>query len=81
VVAAIAEDGSEAVAIPGEVGKAADIVSMFMAVDRQFGRLDGLVNNAGIVDYPQRVDEMSVVRIERMRRGNVTGSILCSAEA
>ncbi|WP_027666878.1 SDR family oxidoreductase [Rhizobium leguminosarum] len=81
VVAAIVEDGGEAVAIQGDVGKAADIASMFTAVDRHFGRLDGLVNNAGIVDYPQRVDEMSVERIERMLRVNVTGSILCAAEA
>ncbi|PDT17146.1 NAD(P)-dependent oxidoreductase [Rhizobium sp. J15] len=81
VVAAIAASGGEAMAIEGNVGKAGDIVSMFAAVDRHFGRLDGLVNNAGIVDYPQRVDEMSVERIERMLRVNVTGSILCAAEA
>jgi len=81
VVASITEGGGEALAIQGDVGKAADIVSMFTAVDRHFGRLDGLVNNAGIVDYPQRVDEMSAERIERMLRINVTGSMLCAAEA
>ena len=81
VVAAIAASGGEAIAIEGDVGKAGDIVSMFAAVDRHFGRLDGLVNNAGIVDYTQRVDEMPVERIERMLRVNVTGSILCAAEA
>ncbi|MBB3354807.1 SDR family oxidoreductase [Rhizobium lentis] len=81
VVAAVAADGGEAVAIQGDVGKAADIAAMFAAVDRHFGRLDGLVNNAGIVDYPQRVDEMSMERVERMLRVNVTGSILCAGEA
>ncbi|WP_434711595.1 SDR family oxidoreductase [Rhizobium sp. YTUHZ045] len=81
VVAAITEAGGEAVAIQGDVGKAADIAAMFAAVDRHFGRLDGLVNNAGIVDYPQRVDEMSMERVERMLRVNVTGSILCAGEA
>ncbi|EJT03572.1 SDR family oxidoreductase [Rhizobium sp. CCGE 510] len=81
VVAAIAEGGGAAVAIEGDVGKAADIVAMFAAVDRHFGRLDGLVNNAGVVDYPQRVDEMAAERIERMMRINVTGSMLCAAEA
>ncbi|MBP2443366.1 SDR family oxidoreductase [Rhizobium leguminosarum] len=81
VVAAIAEGGGEAVAIAGDVGRAADIVAMFAAVDRHFGRLDGLVNNAGVVDYPQRVDEMAAERIERMMRINVTGSMLCAAEA
>ncbi|KPH09291.1 SDR family oxidoreductase [Rhizobium acidisoli] len=81
VVASIVEHGGEAVAIEGDVGKAADIAAMFAAVDGHFGRLDGLVNNAGIVDYPQRVDEMSAERIERMLCVNVTGSMLCAAEA
>jgi NAD(P)-dependent dehydrogenase (short-subunit alcohol dehydrogenase family) len=81
VVSTIEADGGAAFAIKGDVGNAGDIVAMFRAVDDRFGRLDGLVNNAGIVDAPARVDEMSVERIERMMRINVTGSVLCAAEA
>lgn len=81
VVSEIKKAGGDAVAIKGDVGNAADIVSMFEAVDKHFGRLDGLVNNAGIVDYVARVDEMSAERLERMMRINVTGSILCAGEA
>ena len=81
VVSEIKKAGGDAIAIKGDVGNAADIVSMFEAVDRYFGRLDGLVNNAGIVDHTARVDEMSVDRLERMMRINVTGSILCAGEA
>jgi NAD(P)-dependent dehydrogenase (short-subunit alcohol dehydrogenase family) len=81
VIEAITADGGEAIAVKGDVGDAADITSMFEIVDRHFGRLDGLVNNAGIIDTAQRVDEMSVGRIERMMRVNVIGSILCAAEA
>jgi len=81
VVAEIKAVGGEAIAVQADVGNAAEIASMFQAVDKHFGRLDGLVNNAGIVDMPQRLDEMSVERIERMMRINVTGSILCAAEA
>jgi NAD(P)-dependent dehydrogenase (short-subunit alcohol dehydrogenase family) len=81
VVAEIEKAGGEAIAIQGDVGNAADIVSMFETVDRHFGRLDGLVNNAGIVDYIARVDEMSAERLERMMRINVTGSILCAGQA
>ncbi len=73
VVAEIKAAGGEAIAVQADVGNAAEIVSMFQAVDKHFGRLDGLVNNAGIVDMPQRIDEMSVERIERMMRINVTG--------
>ena len=81
IVSDVKTEGGNAIAIKGDVGSAQDIVSMFQAVDRHFGRLDGLVNNAGIVDAKQRVDEMSVERLERMMRVNVTGSILCAAEA
>ena len=81
VVSEIKGKGGDAIAMKGDVGNAADIAAMFQAVDRHFGRLDGMVNNAGIVDQPQRVDEMSVERIERMMRINITGSILCAAEA
>ncbi|MBB3444721.1 SDR family oxidoreductase [Rhizobium sp. BK379] len=81
VVSEIKKAGGDAIAIRGDVGNAADIVSMFEVVDKHFGRLDGLVNNAGIVDYTARVDEMSADRLERMMRINVTGSILCAGEA
>ncbi len=81
VVAAIVEGGGSAIALRGDVGSDADIKAMFAAIDRAFGRLDGLVNNAGIVGPTQRVDEMSVERLERMFRINVTGSILCAGQA
>ncbi len=81
VVSEIKKAGGDAIAIKGDVGNAGDIVSMFAAVDSHFGRLDGLVNNAGVVDRVARVDEMSAERLERMMRINVTGSILCAGEA
>ncbi|RUW98685.1 SDR family NAD(P)-dependent oxidoreductase, partial [Mesorhizobium sp. M8A.F.Ca.ET.023.01.1.1] len=50
LVAEIKAGGGDAVAVRGDVGKETDIVAMFGAVDRAFGRLDAFVNNAGIVD-------------------------------
>ncbi|PBC05725.1 glucose 1-dehydrogenase [Mesorhizobium sp. WSM3860] len=73
--------GSEAFAVKGDVGNEADVVAMFEAVDKAFGRLDAFVNNAGIVDVKARVDEMSAERVERMMRINVVGSFLCAREA
>ncbi|KSV84629.1 glucose-1-dehydrogenase [Sinorhizobium sp. Sb3] len=81
VVGAIEAAGGSAIAVQGDVGSEADIQAMFAAVDAAFGRLDGLVNNAGIVGPTARIDEMSVERLERMFRINVTGSIRCAAEA
>ncbi|UCI30702.1 SDR family oxidoreductase [Mesorhizobium sp. B4-1-4] len=81
LVAEIEAAGGEAFAVKGDVGNESDIMAMFEAVDRAFGRLDAFVNNAGIVDVKARVDEMDVARLERMMRINVVGSFLCAREA
>ena len=81
VVGTIVDAGGVAIAIPGDVGKPKDIKAIFAKVDAHFGRIDGLVNNAGIVDVIQRLDEMTPERIDRMFRINVTGSMLAAAEA
>ena len=81
VVAAIEAGGGEAFALRGDVGAEADILAMFETVDRRFGRLDALVNNAGVVDHKARLDEMSGERLDRMMRINVLGTMLCAREA
>jgi NAD(P)-dependent dehydrogenase (short-subunit alcohol dehydrogenase family) len=81
LVEAIEQDGGDALAVRGDVANEADILSMFEKVDRTFGPLDALVNNAGVVDQKARVDEMSGARLERMMRINVIGSMLCAREA
>lgn len=54
---------------------------MFEQIDAKMGRLQGLVNNAGVVDMTARVDEMSVARWKRMFDINVIGSLICAREA
>lgn len=81
VVATIRDAGGEAIAIAGDVGDVEDIKSIFARIDEHFGRLDGLVNNAGIVGVIQRLDEMTPERLDRMFRINITGSMLAAAEA
>jgi NAD(P)-dependent dehydrogenase (short-subunit alcohol dehydrogenase family) len=81
VVQDIEELGGEGFPLRGDVGSEADILAMFEAVDQRFGSLDGLVNNAGVVDLKGRVDEMSAARLERQMRINVIGPILCAREA
>ena len=81
VVRAIRADGGQAISVQADVGDEAQIMAMFAQVDAKLGRLSGLVNNAGIVDLPSRVDEMSWARLERMMRINVLGSMVCAREA
>jgi 3-oxoacyl-[acyl-carrier protein] reductase len=51
VVQAIASSGGESVAIGCDVSKAADVARVFKEVDAAFGRLDVLVNNAGVFRF------------------------------
>lgn len=81
LVAEIAQRGGDAFSVRGDVGEESDVLAMFEAVDARFGRLDALVNNAGVVDRKARVDEMSTERLTRMMRVNVIGSMLCAREA
>jgi NAD(P)-dependent dehydrogenase (short-subunit alcohol dehydrogenase family) len=69
------------IAVQADVAREGDVLKLFEETDRRLGKLDVLVNNAGIVDRAARVDELSLARIERMFAVNVTGSILCAREA
>ena len=81
LVAEIAAAGGDAFAVRGDVGEEQDVVAMFAAVDARFGRLDALVNNAGIVTPKSRVDGMDAERLLRVMRVNIVGSLLCAREA
>jgi NAD(P)-dependent dehydrogenase (short-subunit alcohol dehydrogenase family) len=81
VVTAIEQAGGEAWAIRADVALEADVERMFALIDARFGRLDALVNNAGILAPQMRVDEMDAARIARIMMTNVVGSFLCAREA
>jgi NAD(P)-dependent dehydrogenase (short-subunit alcohol dehydrogenase family) len=81
VVAAIEGAGGAACALQGDVAAEADVIAMFRMIDQRFGRLDALVNNAGILERQMRVDQMDAARLNRILATNVTGSFLCAREA
>ncbi|WP_153770395.1 SDR family oxidoreductase [Labrenzia sp. CE80] len=80
LVAEITSTGGTGRAVQGDVQNEADVLQMFDVAD-SLGTLVGLVNNAGVVDQSQRVDEMSLERLTRMFSINVIGSFLCAREA
>ena len=51
VAKSITANGSEAIAVAGDVSNAADVARLFKEVDSAFGRLDILVNNAGVFRF------------------------------
>jgi NAD(P)-dependent dehydrogenase (short-subunit alcohol dehydrogenase family) len=54
---------------------------MYGELDQQLGRIDALVNNAGILEQQMRVDQMSADRLLRVLSTNVVGAFLCAREA
>ena len=66
---------------PCDVADPAQIDALFAAFDKDFNRLDALVNNAGIVDVKARVDEIDHARLRRIFDVNVIGAFLVAGQA
>jgi 3-oxoacyl-[acyl-carrier protein] reductase/pteridine reductase len=77
VVAQIAAMGRRAVAVQGDVGKKNDVTAMFAAVEKEFGRLDLLVNNAGMF-FPAKFEELTEEQWDRILDTNLKSQFLCS---
>jgi len=73
--------GHEAFIHQADVADEAQVMAMFEAIDAQFGHLDALVNNAGILEPHCDLVEMSPERWRRILDVNVVGSFLCAREA
>jgi NAD(P)-dependent dehydrogenase (short-subunit alcohol dehydrogenase family) len=73
--------GRRAITVQADVADEAQVMAMFEAVDRAFGGLDGLVNNAGVVDATARLDQMDGARLRRMVDINLLGTLYCAREA
>lgn len=81
VVQAVQALGRRAIAVQADVADEAQVLAMFARVDAELGRITALVNNAGVVDRAQRLQDMDLARWRRMLDINVIGSFLCAREA
>ena len=81
VVQQIKAAGGRAMAVQADVANEEQVLAMFQKVRAELGPLQGLVNNAGVVDVSARLDQMSMARWRRMFYINVLGSMLCAREA
>lgn len=81
VVDRIIDEGGEAVAFQGDVASEADVLALFDGTLEAFGRLDGFVNNAGIVAPSLKLADMKADRMKRVFDVNVFGAFLCAREA
>lgn len=80
VVDEIAKGGGKAVAVQGSVAKKADVEKLFAAAEKAFGKIDILINNAGVYEF-MPVEEVTEPQFHRMFDTNVLGIILATQEA
>ena len=80
VVADITSKGGKAVAVQGDVSKAADVQRLFKEMKKTFGSLDVLVNNAGIYKF-EPIEAVVEAEFHREFNTNVLGLILATQEA
>lgn len=80
VVADITAKGGKAVAVKADVANPADIKTLFTETKRVFGRVDVLVNNAGVYEFAP-LDEITPEHFHRQYNLNVLGLLLTTQEA
>lgn len=76
----IAALGVRAVALRADVSRPRQIAALFRAVEKHFGRLDLLVNNAGIF-FPRKWDEIDANDWDRVLDANLKGPFFCAQAA
>jgi 3-oxoacyl-[acyl-carrier protein] reductase len=77
VVAEIVRRGGEAVPLPADVSDRRAVDAMFETLDRRFGRLDALVNNAGIGRHVPAITEIDDETWRRTLAVNLDGAFYC----
>src|ERR1017187_2715881 len=80
-VASAASPSDSALAVPTDVRAPESVAALVDAVQRRWGRVDLLVNNAGIVGPAGAVDEISWSDWQQVVDTNLTGAFLCAQHA
>ena len=80
VVRRITEKGGKAIAVQGDVSKQADITRLFAETKKNYGKLNILVNNAGIYKFAP-LDSVTEELFHSQFNLNVLGLLLTTKEA
>jgi NAD(P)-dependent dehydrogenase (short-subunit alcohol dehydrogenase family) len=75
------ENHAHALAVPTDVGNAAEVDALFERIAQMFGRLDLLFNNAGTGAPPVPIDQLAPAQWDRVVAANLTGAFLCARGA
>jgi 3-oxoacyl-[acyl-carrier protein] reductase len=80
VTAEIIKNGGKAIAVQGDVSKEKDIESLFAQTVKAFGKVDILINNAGVYEFIP-LEDISSKAYHKMFDINVFGLLMASKEA
>jgi len=80
VVDEITKRGGKAVAVQGNVAKKAEVERLFAVAKKAFGKIDVLVNNAGVYDWSP-IEEITEEQFHKQFDVNVLGLLLATQEA
>ena len=80
VIGEIKSKGGKAIAVQGDVGRPSDVQRIFAETKKAFGRLDVLVNNAGVYEFAE-LGEITEEHFHKQFNTNVLGLILATQEA
>lgn len=73
--------GRQALALRADSADPGQVAQMFAAIDQRFGRIDVLVNNAGMLAPQSRLEDLGFERMQRIFAVNAIGPILCAQQA
>jgi 3-oxoacyl-[acyl-carrier protein] reductase len=80
VVDEISKGGGKAFAIQGNVAKKAEVERLFAEAEKAFGKIDIVVNNAGVYEF-MPLEEVTEQQFHKMFDTNVLGMLLATQEA
>jgi NAD(P)-dependent dehydrogenase (short-subunit alcohol dehydrogenase family) len=73
--------GSNVLAVPTDIGDPAAVAALFDKVKTAWGRLDVLVNNAGVGAPPIPLEELTPEHWHAVVASNLTGAFFCTQQA
>jgi NAD(P)-dependent dehydrogenase (short-subunit alcohol dehydrogenase family) len=73
--------GGRAIAVPADISKPDSVIALFQTIEREFGRLDVLFNNAGTNTRNVPMEELTPAEWQSVIDVNLTGAFLCTQQA
>jgi NAD(P)-dependent dehydrogenase (short-subunit alcohol dehydrogenase family) len=81
VAADVEAAGRRALPVRADSADPEQVSQLFASIDRKFGRIDVLVNNAAIIAQQSRMEALAFERMQRIFAVNAIGPMLCAQQA